>query len=200
MKKLVTALLVGAMLVPGAAASARSATTGQATASVFRITDPTFQAAVYWDPTPVTGARSTLLRKASGVEMEVKTQELAPDHAVTVWWFVFNHPERCSHGTELGRCGPGDLAPFGGDPSVETSLVYATGASVAESGRASFAAGLAANDAAGAIFGPGLTNPFGAEIHLGLRDHGPGAVPAGIGGFGECHPDCVWVQFSAFRA
>jgi hypothetical protein len=132
--------------------------------------------------------------------MNLATLELAPDHAVTVWWFVFNHPERCSHGTELGRCGPGDLAPFGGEASVESSLIYATGHRVAASGRAGFAAKLAVNDATNTVFGSGLTNPFGAEIHLGLRDHGPGDAPAGASGFEDCHPVCVFVQFSAFPA
>jgi hypothetical protein len=200
MNKLVLGTLTLALFVPVATASAGPATTGPAITAVLRITDATFQNAVYWDRTAVTGARSTLLRQASGVEMSLKTLELASDHAVTAWWFVFNHPESCSHGTELGQCGPGDLAPFGGDASVESSLVYASGHRVGESGRATFAAMLAANDAADAVFGPGLTNPFGAEIHLGLRDHGPGDVPARIGGFGDCHPDCVFVQFSAFPA
>jgi len=163
------------------------------------VTDPTFQSAVYWDPVAIAGARSTVLRKASGLEMNLETASLAPAHMVTMWWFVFNHPENCTHGTELGRCGPGDLAPFGGDASVESSVVYGTGHQVDGSGRSAFAARLSTNDASQAIVGPGVTNPLGAEVHLGLRDHGAGPF-TGPTGFGDCHPECVFVQFSAFPA
>jgi hypothetical protein len=149
---------------------------------------------VYWDPFPVIGAQSTLTRHSSGASINFTTNSLAAGHAVTLWWFVFNHPENCTHGTVLGHCGPGDLAA---DRSVDPSLVYGTGLRVGLLGLASFDTSLSMNDATRAAFGPGLTNPLGAEIHVGLRDDGPAGIPAD---FGDCHPDCVFVQFSAFPA
>jgi hypothetical protein len=196
MRKLLLGTVVTALVLTGVAAPA-NATTAMATARpVYRVTDPTFESAVYWNPLPVLGAGSVLTRQAPGVSIWFSTNSLPRGHAVTLWWFVFNHPENCTHGTVLGHCGPHDLAILGGDPSVESSVVYGTGRVADGWGLATFASSLSTGDASLAAFGPGVTNPRGAELHVGLRDDGSATIPPQLG-FSIC-PECPFVQFSAF--
>jgi hypothetical protein len=90
----------------------------------------------------------------------VRTTGLAAGHADTLWVMVFNHPERCSHPPRPGvQCGIGDLEPFGGDPAIDSSVLYGAGHVIGATGRATFAGTLAVGDADGALFGNGLTNP-----------------------------------------
>ena len=173
MKKLPLAALAAASLVLAAASPAAAATT-----SVYLV----------GTGTPVAGATASLDRQAKGVDMGLRTLDLPAGHVVTVWWFVFNHPEYCTHGFGFGQCGPNDLAPNGGDPSVTSSMVYATATTVGGAGRAGFDAHLKTNVATRAVFGPGLVNPIGAEIHIGLRDDGLDGQPG------------PFIQFTAFQA
>jgi hypothetical protein len=155
---LVVIALFGAL--PAAAAPA-----GQSTVPLFRS-----------DGSEVAGSWSRLHRTDAGVTMTIHTTGL-PQHTFTVWWVIFNNPELCSHGVPgFSQCGEGDLALFGGDPSIQSSVLYATGHLVGGSGRGNFGAHLAVGDTRGALFGPGLLNPHGAEIHLVVRSHGP-AIP-----------------------
>lgn len=153
------------------------------------------------DLSTIDGAASSLSRQASGVTATVRTRELAAGHAVTLWWVVFNDPSQCNDTSEsLGsQCGPGDLPPFGGDDSAVTSLLYAAGHIVGETGGATFAARLRIGDDTDAMWGPGLIDPAGAEIHLVVRDHGekrPGETDDAIRTFGACNPECVDTQFA----
>lgn len=143
---------------------------------------------------PVPGSAATLLRDPSGVTMTLRTTGLAAG-AYTTWWVVFNHPEKCSGGV----CGEDDLPPFGGSPTVQASVLFATGHVVAANGVANFGAWLGAGDTGGALFGPGLVNIYTAEIHNVVRYHGsvdPAYMPAQINSFnGGCPPNtCGNVQ------
>ncbi len=81
---------------------------------------------------------------------------------------IFNHPEYCTHGVLGFRCGEGDLE----EQNVSASVLYADG-KVIRSGRPiSFSGRLMVNDTRGALFGPGLTNPKGADIHFVVHSHG----------------------------
>lgn len=118
---------------------------------------------VIWFPgTPlagsaVPGAWSTLVTSDAGASMDLHTSGLPAGDAVTVWWVVFNHPELCRHGALGLRCGEGDL----GEPSVEASVLFAAGHVIGGSGVGDYGAHLSVGDTAGALFGPGLTNPTG---------------------------------------
>jgi len=151
------------------------------------------------DGSVVGGAWSSLVTTSSGASMSLHTTGLAPGDVVTIWWVVFNAPQNCTHGESPYRCGPGDLPPYGGDGSAEPSVLYATGHVIGASGVGIFGARLAIGDTSGALFGPGLTNPLGADIHLVVHDHGP-ADPAivadQIHSFGVCNLVCTDVQFS----
>jgi len=151
------------------------------------------------DGSEVPGAWSKLVTNDAGASMTVHTTGLPAGDVVTVWWVVFNEPQNCTHGEGPYRCGPGDLPPFGGDGSAEPSLVYATGHVIGGSGSANFGGHLGVGDTSGALFGPGLIDPLGADVHLLIRDTGPrdqGIVAAQIHSFDVCDPVCTNVQFS----
>lgn len=152
----------------------------------------------------VPGAWSALERNDAGVAMTLHTTGLAPGHAVTVWWVIFNQPQYCSHGELSFHCGPGDLAILGGDPRVQSSLVYAGGHVIGGGGVGDYGAHLGVRDTGGALFGPGLLNPRGADIHLVVHDHGPADPAIGVNdeihSFGVCNPTCSDVQMSIHEA
>jgi len=121
------------------------------------------------------------------------------DHAVTLWWLIFNSPENCvAHPAAVERCGPLDVF---GQPYLESvqagqpdpalimpnlasglAVVYATGGIAGKSGRVRLAASIYRSPPAGLNLGGtniidplGLGGAFsnpGAEIHLVVRDHG----------------------------
>ncbi len=112
----------------------------------------------------VPGASSTFVRTQHGISIFLQTSALPAGHALTVWALIFNNPSACG----TGGCDEirGDLR----NPAVLGSLQRITGHVVgAES---SFAGHLALEDASRTFFGPGLLDPFGAQIHLIVRDHG----------------------------
>jgi hypothetical protein len=155
---------IGALLGWGSAASASSARV-QITSS-----DVNF----FWDPVPV--GSSTLVRTDSGISATLQTSGLDSGHVMTLWWVIFNSPEKCA----TSPCGPNDLfsGVAGGD------FLFAAGRVVGGSGKATFAGQLAVGDDSGSAFyeigmpelAHGLTNPQGAEVHLLVHSHGP-AVP-----------------------
>jgi hypothetical protein len=130
---------------------------------------------------PINGSNSKLIRTDFGLAMTLRTLELEPGHAYTIWWVVFNRPEACSGGPTEGplvgmfECGETDL----GNPDVELTLAVASGNVAGASGRGNFGSFLRVGDARDVIgqgaplFSGPLTNPRGAEVHLVVRDHGP---------------------------
>lgn len=121
----------------------------------------------------IRGGNSILKTAPSGASIFLHTTKLKPSSAITLWWVVFNHPENCTHPEGKFRCGPGDLEVFGGDPAVESSVLYADGHVVRSNGDIDFQAFLPKNTIPpGTLFGPGLTNPLGADIHFVVRSHG----------------------------
>jgi hypothetical protein len=151
------------------------------------------------DGSAVPGAWSALVTNSAGASMTLHTTGLTPGDAVTVWWVIFNAPQNCTHGEGPYRCGPGDLPPYGGDGSAQPSVLYATGHVIGGTGTANFGAHLSVDATSGALFGPGLTNPLGADIHLVLHDHGPvdpAIVADEVHSFGVCNLVCTDAQFS----
>lgn len=162
------------------------------------------------------GTHADLLTKEAGVRMNIRTTELTPGDAVTVWWVVFNNPAACSNGIpDLTNCGEPDLFV----PEVQGEVVYADGRVVGRNGRTHFAATLTAGGVPNGWFGNGLINPTGAEIHLVVRTHGqaiPGRVhemtttfaggcnnvPPEHPGYGDGDPGlnhCEDIQFTVFQ-
>lgn len=126
---------------------------------------------------PILGGSSTLWRtwRTNGaVSLAIQGAGLTPGDVYTVWWAIFNHPEFCT----APGCAPKDFPQNGGDPGVQASLGWATGRVADEFGQASFAAHLVSGEGfpGQVLFGPGLLNARGAEIHAVVRSHGPAAA------------------------
>ena len=127
--------------------------------------------------TPAAGdmvGTAELNRTAMGVNLTIDTTGLTAGAAYSIWWIIFNNPGAC---TSLG-CGI-DSADFG-NPAVEASIMNATGRVADGSGNATFNAFLPvgfmhtepASGNVRQVFGPGLQNVAGAEIHIVVRCHG----------------------------
>lgn len=115
----------------------------------------------------VPGATSTLVRTSNGISVSLQTSALPAGHAVTVWALIFNNPS---------ACGPGGCDETRGDlgiAAVQGSVQRVTGhvVDVADS----FAGHLGIGEASQTAFGPGLLDPYGAQINLIVRDHGVAA-------------------------
>ena len=144
---------------------------------------------------PVEGASTAIVRNDSGVSMQVRTRELTPGDAYTLWMVVFNYPAYC--GTPYA-CSDLDI----GNPDVAADVMYVTGKVIGRSGRGNFAGHKSIGDNSGSIFladaplppAEGLLNPMGAEIHLVVHSHGPKLseyMPAMIKTFGGGCGDAV---------
>ena len=119
------------------------------------------------------------------------------DIAFTNWAFVFNHPESCA-----GPCDGPDL----GNPDVGGAVIYLTGQRVQSNGRAIFAGAISADSSYGQIGGSspmGITNPHGAEIHVGIQRHAEDSLDGDaterhIQVTNPCGPPCSIVQVAVF--
>jgi hypothetical protein len=112
----------------------------------------------------VPGSTSTFVRTPDGIGVNLQTSGLPAGHAVTMWALIFNDPNSCG----VGGCheSKGDL----NIPGVQGSVYRVAGHVVGDTG--TFAGQVPVGDAENAVRGPGLLDPYGAEIHLIVRDHG----------------------------
>lgn len=179
---------------------------------------------LYWFSDPATPAgHSTLVRTSDVVKMTFQPDALAPQHAYTIWWVIFNQPENCSD----PGCGEDDIF-IDGDPTkglnedqiaaADIVAGYATGKVASTDGSARFVAALSEGQTGQEVlFGSGalLKDATGAEVHLVNRSHGPvipGKRAEQIGSFaGGCEvflnppevPDaegeCADVQFAVHQ-
>lgn len=135
---------------------------------------------------------SILARSEDAIRMQVKTSDLEPGAAYTVWWVIFNFPENCNAGCDLEEIINPMLRA-----ATQVAVGYAAGHVVGNNGKGNFAARLSVGDTSGfgggtdpappPPLGPGLLNPMGAEVHLVIRTHGdpiPGLVDEQIQSFG----------------
>jgi hypothetical protein len=145
---------------------------------------------------------SQTVRNDGGVNYVLKTSQLTPGDAVTMWFGVYNNPDACA-------ASPCDF-PDALNPATEADFLYAAGHVIGGSGQATFAGHRSVGDTEGSIFsGVGLLNPMGAEIQLIVRSHGPaipGMTDEQISTFnGGCNPGepneglCEDVQFSVHQ-
>jgi hypothetical protein len=190
--RIATLVAVLAFALAAAAAPVSAAGKESGTSSVFRIgPGHTFIA-------DIPGASSTLVRTSHGISVSVKTSGLPAGHAVTVWALIFNDPNACPAGGCQEMNGDLNIA------AVQGSVYHVTGHVVGET--SSFAGFVRDGDAANAARGPGLLDPYGAEIHLIVREHG-------VAGTGEllqqqfnnnspafCNASCADIQESIHLA
>ena len=135
---------------------------------------------------------SKLLRNNNGVSAQFRSDALTPGHAVTLWFVVFNYPEKCLAGPY--KCSPLDM----GDTEAKGDFLFASGHVL---GNGNFAGRLNAGDTSRSGLAevrgcqdctPGLIEPESALVILAIHDHGPAltgqALKAQISTFlGDCH-------------
>lgn len=106
---------------------------------------------------------STLVRNDDGIAVTVDTRHLLAFTPHTFWIIVFNDPDACSE-----PCGEDDL----GLDSV--AVVFGGALMTGANGKMFVSSGLTRDVEVGApvrcCFGT-LTDPFGAEIHILVREH-----------------------------
>ena len=120
---------------------------------------------------PQTRGSSDLVRTHDGLSMNIDTTDL-PVGVYSSWWVVFNNPAGCSD----GECGENDVLPPPGTAEAEVSVFWATGGIVGpdRGGHFSASVGVGKDAPLGqVIYGDGVTDPLGAEVHIILRYHGP---------------------------
>ena len=128
---------------------------------------------------PVAGGSAHLLRDAGGFSIDFMTTDLPVGHVVTLWAHIFNNPIACEGGCGFddifdGAPGVQYVNPDGtaGRPGTDHSL-NGLGGFVVTNESATFSGQMDINTSPNVVFGNGLHNPLGAEIHFLLRDHGP---------------------------
>ncbi|GAA4868651.1 hypothetical protein [Luteimonas vadosa] len=125
-----------------------------------------------WNPAAIVGD-AKLVRTETGVSARWSSLGLPKGSAVTLWFVVFNNPAECA----TTPCGAPDLF----NPAVQGDFLLGGGHVIGANGMANFGGHLSLGDASGSghieIGFPGLavglTNPYGAEVHLLLHSHGP---------------------------
>jgi hypothetical protein len=136
-------------------------------------------APVMWHPqTGLSGsvapdAQATLVRRSDGVSFSIRTQQLRPHHAYTVWFVAINNPSACA----ATPCSGPDIVL---NPETDSQVTYGAGHVSGGSGRAGFAGSFQAGAIEGWLPDGGLWDPMTAEIQLVLNDHGtmlPGYMP-----------------------
>ena len=131
---------------------------------------------------------SQLLRYSNRVQAIVRTSDLDPGAAMTVWWRIYNRPQHCA---VPYACEASDL----GNPAVDGSQLQATAFAVEDAGgsatvvaslyrtaaRAQGGQRLADSLVEGYLNGRGLRRPLNAEVELLFASHGRLADPAVVG-------------------
>ena len=117
---------------------------------------------------------ATLHRNKDGITINVKTSELTPGYAYTLWIIPFNKPEDCARILDPANpvlslaCRSDELLPF---TDGYGDVIYGAGHVVGGSGKGNFSAHLNNGDIG--RFGNGLIDAQGAEVHIVVRCHGP---------------------------
>lgn len=158
---------------------------------------------VFLQPTVIAGASAHLTRSSDGIAFTLHTFLPAGD-ADTVWWVIFNNPSACTDSAGPGlSCGLGDVDP---SSPASVSVLNADGLVAGRSGVANFAGSLAVGGTGPGevLFGDGITNPLGAEVHLLVEDHGVASSDSHTlylqthNDGGGCQPTCMLVQDATF--
>lgn len=126
------------------------------------------------DFSQVGGARLT--RTPEGVKYRVETTGLVPGNAYTLWIIPFNHTPGCQAGTPgASLCGGADVV----NDDALPDMAWAAGDIADGNGTVSFSGRRGIGDLVGSVNDPvglpayGLLDPFGAEFHFVVHDHGP---------------------------
>jgi len=113
------------------------------------------------------GATAQLIRTDNGISYSLETENLQPGHAYTVWVVVINNPAACT----LSPCSGPDIVL---NAATRSQVTYGGGHVVGENGKAGFGGQLKQGPIPqGWLPGRALEDPYAADVHLVLNDHGP---------------------------
>lgn len=148
---------------------------------------------VYWNWDLANGensvGKSRLVRNDNGIHTGYFTSELTGGQAMTLWYIVFNYPEKCTP--------PGcDFDDLGAARDAQGDFLLADGQVIAEHGYAYFSGKLKVGDISGSGLAElpdgcvpgfpdcggsiGLVNPAGALVNLAVHSHGPALTGAAL--------------------
>ncbi|WP_373495000.1 hypothetical protein [Aquiflexum sp.] len=160
---------------------------------------------------PIPQAFSKLRRHDNGIAATIHTSLLEAKAVYTVWVVIFENPELCSD----NMCGEDDIfnseglivngdGSFG-TPGVNVTVMWGTGKIASAAGIGTFNLWAEVNNSPGEVlFGPGLMDAMGSEIHFVIRNHGqaiPGLLQEQLTSFeGGCEVNgCTDEQFSIHK-
>lgn len=128
---------------------------------------PLYSLAALPDEDILPRGNSTLTRTREGVAVRVNAANLEANAAYTVWWVIWNRPEKC---LDRFACGMADLGSAG------NAVFFATGRVTDDFGQATFSASLAYGDGtddlpAEKVMLPGALETRHAQIDVILRTH-----------------------------
>lgn len=125
-------------------------------------------------------AYSHLIRTDNGIFGKFHSPAMNPKEVYTLWMVVFENPEYCSD----GNCGSDDISdkngqrivnPDGsiGTPGVNVSAMWISGTISDKYGNGTIRINVEEGQSPGEVlYGPGLTDASGSEIHFIIRTHG----------------------------
>ena len=130
----------------------------------------------------VEGARAKLVRNRNGIAYVIQTTELEPGHAYSIWLVVINNPAACAS----TPCSAADILT---NPATDSQVRSGGTGAVAGApgpywwvhrkwhgaffGKTTMAGSARVGPLAGWLEGRSLKDPFAAEVHLVINDHGP---------------------------
>ena len=126
----------------------------------------------------LSGTRSRMTRSDDSVSITIDTRQLPGgaenQGAFTVEFVVFNHPENCVFNADGRACSEvlDTEVENGQRERTEVSRILVTGGLSNPADRsASFEATLLEGDASNTLYGPGMLDTYGSEIHAFIRYH-----------------------------
>ena len=115
----------------------------------------------------IDGASATLVMTKAGAFASMETSELVPGHAYTLWFVAINSPGAC----ENSPCNAKDVLTR--TAMTKADVGYGDGLIAGPDGKGTFTTFRPLGALPQAWLGAGLQDPWGAEVHLVIHDHGP---------------------------
>lgn len=119
------------------------------------------------DVREIPGSEAVKVTTKEGIFVSLKTNELVPGNAYTMWFVAINNPEVCDSSPCTGK----DVLTR--SQAVKSDVGYADGLIAGADGAGHFSTFQPVGELPHAWLGGGLTHPKVAEIHLVIHDHGP---------------------------
>lgn len=116
---------------------------------------------------PVDGAFARIVRNRNGISYQIHAAELHPGNAYSLWLVVINNPDACA----ATPCSAGDIITNAATDAQVT--LGGTGTVSGAAGMGTLAGSAKVGPLSGWLDGRSLSDPFGAEVHLVINDHGP---------------------------